>query len=54
MSMPRFVVARVPGVLGARARRLERRRLPGTPSLASFAAGYGVLAVLFINWCYIF
>ncbi len=53
MSMPRFVVVLFPA-FWVIARAVERRRLPDTLVTMSFAAGYGVLALLFVNWRYIF
>jgi hypothetical protein len=32
----------------------ERRRIPHTAIVTGFAMGYGLLAVLFMNWWYIF
>jgi Mannosyltransferase (PIG-V) len=53
MSMPRFVIVVFPA-FWVIARAVTRRRIPEALVTASFAAGYGVLAVLFINWRYIF
>jgi len=53
MSMPRFVLVIFPAYWVI-ARAVGRRRLPEPLVTASFAGGYGVLAVLFINWRYIF
>jgi len=53
MSMPRFVVVIFPA-FWVIARAVGRRRVPEALVTASFAAGYGVLAVLFINWRFIF
>jgi hypothetical protein len=53
MSMPRFVIVIFPA-FWVIARAVGRRRVPEALIVASFAAGYGVLAVLFINWRYIF
>ena len=53
MSMPRFVIVLFPA-FWVIARAVERRRIPESLVTASFAAGYGVLALLFVNWRYIF
>ncbi|MGZ8662316.1 MAG: hypothetical protein ACXWYI_09590, partial [Actinomycetota bacterium] len=53
MSMPRFVVVVFPA-FWVIARAVGRRRIPEALVTTSFAAGYGLLAVLFINWRYIF
>jgi len=53
MSMPRFVVVVFPA-FWVIARAVGRRRIPEALVTASFAAGYGVLVVLFINWRFIF
>jgi hypothetical protein len=53
MSMPRFVVVIFPA-FWVIARAVGRRRIPEALVTASFAAGYGVLVVLFINWRFIF
>jgi hypothetical protein len=53
MSMPRFVIVIFPA-FWVLARATERRRLPEPLVIACFAAGYGVLALLFIDWRYIF
>jgi hypothetical protein len=53
MSMPRFVLVIFPAYWVI-ARAVGRRRLPEPLVIAGFAAGYGVLAILFINWRYIF
>lgn len=53
MSMPRFVIVLFPA-FWVIARAVERRRIPESLVTASFAAGYGVLALLFINWRSIF
>ncbi len=53
LSMPRFVAVIFPAfwVIG---RAVERRRIPEPLVVGAFAAGWGLLAVLFINWHYIF
>ena len=53
MSMPRFVVVIFPAfwVIG---RAAARRRIPEALVIGVFAAGWSLLAVLFINWHYIF
>jgi Mannosyltransferase (PIG-V) len=53
MSMPRFVAVIFPAfwVIG---RAVTRRRIPEPLVIGVFAAGWGLLAVLFINWHYIF
>ena len=53
MSMPRFVAVIFPAfwVIG---RAVARRRIPEPLVIGAFAAGWGLLAVLFINWHYIF
>lgn len=53
MSMPRFVIVLFPA-FWVIARAVGRRRISESLVTASFAAGYGTLAVLFINWRYIF
>ena len=53
MSMPRFVIVLFP-VSWVFARAVGRRRIPESLVTATFAAGYGILALLFINWRYIF
>ena len=53
LSMPRFVVVIFPA-FWVMADAAERRRIPHTAILAGFAMGYGLLAVLFMNWWYIF
>ncbi len=53
LSMPRFVVVVFPMTWGF-ALAAERRRPPETALVAGFAAGYGLLAVLFMSWHYIF
>jgi hypothetical protein len=53
MSMPRFVAVIFPAfwVIG---RAAARRRIPEALVIGVFAAGWSLLAVLFINWHYIF
>lgn len=53
MSMPRFVAVVFPAFWGF-AIAAERRRPPENALVAAFAAGYGLLAVLFVSWHYIF
>ncbi len=53
MSMPRFVIVIFPA-FWVIARAVGRRRIPEALVTAAFAAGYGVLALLFINWLQIF
>ncbi|MBE3074032.1 MAG: hypothetical protein IMZ75_03665 [Actinobacteria bacterium] len=53
MSMPRFVAVVFPAFWGF-AIATERRRPPENMLVAGFAAGYGLLAVLFVSWHYIF
>jgi hypothetical protein len=53
ISMPRFVIVLFP-VFWVFARAVARRRIPEPLVTAGFAAGYALLAVLFINWRYIF
>jgi hypothetical protein len=53
LSMPRFVVVIFPA-FWVLARAVERRRLPEPLVTAAFAAGYGILLLLFVNWWYIF
>ncbi len=53
LSMPRFVAVVFPA-FWVIADATERRRLPHTAVVASFAAGLGLLATLFVNWWYIF
>jgi Mannosyltransferase (PIG-V) len=53
LSMPRFVLVVFPA-FWALADAAERRRLPHTLVIASFAAGLGLLTVLFATWWYIF
>jgi hypothetical protein len=53
LSMPRFVAVIFPAfwVIG---RAVERRRIPEALVVGVFAAGWSLLAVLFINWHFIF
>ena len=54
LSMPRFVAVIFPA-FWVLARGVERRQRPANRWWwASFAAGYGVLAVLFMNWWHVF
>ena len=53
LSMPRFVVVVFPA-FWVIARAVERRRLPEPLVTGVFAAGYGILLVLFVNWWHIF
>jgi Mannosyltransferase (PIG-V) len=53
LSMPRFVVVLFPS-FWVIARAIERERLPEPLVVASFAAGWGLLAALFINWWHVF
>ena len=53
LSMPRFVVVIFPA-FWVMADAAERRRIPHTAIVASFAAGFALLSVLFVNWWYIF
>jgi hypothetical protein len=53
LSMPRFVVVIFPA-FWVLALAVERRRLPESLVTATFAAGYGILALLFVNWWHIF
>jgi Mannosyltransferase (PIG-V) len=53
LSMPRFVAVIFPA-FWVIADATERRRLPEPLVLATFAAGLGLLSVLFMNWWYIF
>jgi hypothetical protein len=53
LSMPRFVVVLFPA-FWVMARAIERERLPEPLVVASFAAGWGLLAALFINWWHVF
>ena len=53
LSMPRFVAVIFPAfwVIAA---AVERRRIPESLVTGVFAAGYGILALLFMNWWHIF
>ncbi len=53
LSVPRFAVVIFPAFI-VLADLTARRRIPHAAVLAAFAAGYGLLAVLFMNWYYIF
>ncbi len=53
LSMPRFVAVIFPA-FWVFAFAVERRRLSEPLVVGSFAAGYGVLALLFINWWHVF
>jgi hypothetical protein len=53
LSMPRFVAVIFPA-FWALARGVERRRLSEPLVVGVFAGGYGVLALLFINWWHVF
>jgi Gpi18-like mannosyltransferase len=53
LSMPRFVAVLFPA-FWVLARSIERRRLPEPLVVATFAGGYALLTVLFINWWHVF
>lgn len=53
LSMPRFVVVIFPA-FWVMADAVERRRISHTAIVTGFAMGYSLLAVLFMNWWYIF
>ena len=53
LSMPRFVAVIFPA-FWVIARAAERRRLPEPVVTGTFAAGYGILTLLFVNWWHIF
>jgi hypothetical protein len=53
LSMPRFVVVIFPA-FWVMADAVERRRLPHTAVVATFAGGFSLLTVLFTNWWHIF
>ncbi len=53
LSMPRFVIVIFPA-FWVIADATERRKIPNTAVVATFAAGFGLLATLFMNWWYIF
>jgi len=53
LSMPRFVAVIFPA-FWVMADASERRRIPHSAVVATFAAGLGLLTVLFVNWWYIF
>jgi len=53
LSMPRFVAVIFPA-FQVMADASERGRLPRTAVVATFAAGLSLLAILFMNWWYVF
>jgi len=53
LSLPRFVAVVFPA-FWVIADATERRKIPHTAVVATFAAGLGLLATLFMNWWYIF
>jgi hypothetical protein len=53
LSMPRFLCVIFP-LFWMPARWAERRPGFGTATVVAFAAGFGLFAVLFMNWLYIF
>ncbi|MGE5226940.1 MAG: mannosyltransferase family protein [Planctomycetaceae bacterium] len=53
LSMPRFVVVLFPAMWGF-AIAAAKKRPPEVAIVVAFAAGYGLLAVSFMNWGYIF
>jgi len=53
MSMPRFILPLFPAFWAA-AELAERFRVPRWGLAAAGAAGLGVLALLTVNWYYIF
>jgi hypothetical protein len=53
LSMPRFVAVIFPA-FWVLADGAERHRVPHTAIVASFAGGFSLLAVLFMNWWHIF
>jgi hypothetical protein len=53
LSMPRFVAVIFPA-FWVMADASEHRRVPHAAIVASFAGGVGLLAILFMNWWYIF
>lgn len=53
LSAPRFVAVIFPA-FWVLARWVDRERLSEPLVVGSFAAGYGILAVLFINWWHVF
>ena len=53
MSMPRFLVVVFP-IMWALADLVERRRIPHQAVVAVSAGAMAVLAVLFMNWYYVF
>jgi Mannosyltransferase (PIG-V) len=52
-SMPRFMAVVFPVSWGF-AIAAERRRPPEAAILVGFAAGFGILAILFVNWQFVF
>jgi Mannosyltransferase (PIG-V) len=52
-SMPRFMAVVFPAFWGF-AIAAERRRPPEAAFLIAFAAGFGILALLFVNWQFVF
>lgn len=52
-SMPRFMTVVFPAFWGF-AIAAERRRPPETALLIAFAAAFGILALLFVNWQFVF
>jgi hypothetical protein len=52
-SMPRFMAVVFPAFWGF-AIAAERRRPPEVALLIAFAAGFGILALLFVNWQFVF
>jgi hypothetical protein len=52
-SMPRFMAVVFPAFWGF-AIAAERRRPPEAAILIAFAAGFGILALLFVNWQFVF
>jgi hypothetical protein len=53
LSMPRLVIVVFPA-FWVLARAGERHRLPESLVTGAFAAGYGILSLLFVNWWHIF
>jgi hypothetical protein len=53
LSMPRFICVLFP-VIWVPSLLAERRPWVHTVAIASFAAGFGLFAVLFVNWQYVF
>ena len=54
MSMPRFVAVIFPAFWGFSLASAGRLKIPQEALLVACAAGYGCLALLFVNWHYIF